>query len=265
VNVTERTVTVWGGRLEMTVQVAGQGPPLVFLHAAGGMVWDPLLEQLATEHTIYAPLVPGTVPGKPHAISAVADLWDLVLVYDETIRALALDRPPVLGASFGGMLACELAAHDPSLFGRLVLLAPIGLWLDDHPVTNWVATAPDQLGALLFHDPGCAAAQAMFTPPDDPDLAIAGIVGVVWATGCTSKFVWPVPDKGLRKRIHRIDVPALVVWGEQDALVSSAYAPEFGRLIAGSRVEILADCGHIPALEQLDRTLALVRVFLADG
>ncbi|MGZ7023064.1 MAG: alpha/beta fold hydrolase, partial [Ilumatobacteraceae bacterium] len=166
------------------------------------------------------------------------------------------------GQSFGGMLACELAAHFPALFSRLVVLAPIGLWLDDHPVANWVAKAPDELAALLFHRPDSEVARAMFTPPDDPDAAIAAIVGMTWTTGCTSKFVWPVPDKGLAKRIHRIKAPTLVVWGKQDALVSSAYAAEFGRLIEGSRVEVLDDCGHIPQLEQPEQTLALVGDFL---
>lgn len=123
------------------------------LHSAGGMMWDPFLEQLAAHYTIHAPLVAGTVPGKPDAIRQVADLWDLVLVYEETITALDLHSPPVIGQSFGGMLACELAAHCPTLFSRLVVLDPIGLWLDDHPVANWVAKAPDELPALLFHSP----------------------------------------------------------------------------------------------------------------
>ena len=88
-------------------------------------------------------------------------------------------------------------------------------------------------------------------------------MGTVWAIGCTSKFVWPVPDKGLAKRLHRIEVPTLVVWGKQDALISSVYAAEFRRRIAGSRVEVIDQCGHIPQMEQLDQTLALVRDFLS--
>jgi pimeloyl-ACP methyl ester carboxylesterase len=264
-DVNETKVEVWGSRLDMTVQVAGEGPPLLYLHAAGGMVWDPFLERLAGDHTIYAPLVPGTAPGNPEAIHRVDDLWDLVLIYEETIRSLGIDSPPVVAPSFGGMLACELAAHFPTLFSRLVLLDPIGLWLDDHPVANWVATAPEDMPALLFHDPGCVAARALFTPPHDPDAAITAIVTLTWATGCTSKFVWPIPDKGLAKRIHRIDVPTLVIWGNQEALVSSAYAEEFGRLIAGSRVEVLDACGHIPQLEQLDKSWSLVTGFLADA
>ena len=124
------------------------------------------------QRTIHAPQVPGTTPGKPEAIREVDDLWDLVLVYEEAIRALGLERPAVIGQSFGGMLACELAATFPALFSRIVLLDPIGLWLDEHPVANWVAAAPEELPALLFHDPGCEAARAAMTPPADPDAAL---------------------------------------------------------------------------------------------
>jgi pimeloyl-ACP methyl ester carboxylesterase len=85
---------------------------------------------------------------------------------------------------------------------------------------------------------------------------------MTWAIGCTSKFVWPVPDKGLAKRIHRIEAPTLVIWGKQDNLVSSAYAVEFGRLIPRARVEVLDRCGHIPQLEQPEQTMALVSDFL---
>ena len=259
---TDQVVPVWGGGLDMVVRIGGIGPPLVYLHAAGGLMWDAFLDHLAEQYTIYAPLVPGTAPGRPDDISKVHDLWDLVLVYDELIRALGVTGAPMIGQSFGGMLACEVAAHSPDLCSKLVLLAPVGLWLDEHPVSNWVAVAPPDFPALLFHRPDCDAAVAMFTPADDPDTAIAGIVATVWATGCTSKFLWPVPDKGLVKRIHRIEAPTLIVWGKQDALISSVYAGEFGRLVPDSRVHVIDDCGHIPQMEQLPQTLSLVREFL---
>ena len=258
----EQAVRVWGGRLELDVQVAGKGPPLVYLHPAAGLAWDPFLERLAAQRTIHAPRVPGTAPGQPEAIREVDDLWDLVLVYEEAIRALGLDRPAVIGQSFGGMLACELAATFPALFSRVVLLDPIGLWLDEHPVANWVAAAPEELPALLFHDPDGEAARVAMTPPADPDAAIAAIAALSWAIGCTAKFVWPIPDKGLAKRLHRIEAPTLIIWGNEDRLVSSAYAAEFGRRIAGSRVEIIDECGHIPQLEQPEKTYALVSDFL---
>jgi pimeloyl-ACP methyl ester carboxylesterase len=261
----DETVAVWGGRLDLTVQIAGRGPPLLYLHPAAGLAWDPFLERLAAERTIYAPQVPGTTPGRPEAIREVDDLWDLVLVYEETIHELGLDRPAVVGQSFGGMLACELAAHAPTLFDRLVLLAPIGLWLYEHPVANWVAAAPEELPALLFHDPESDAARAAMALPDDLEAMATAIAAGGWAIGCTAKFVWPIPDKGLAKRLHRIQVPTLVLWGRQDRLVSCAYATEFGRRIADSHVEVLDECGHVLQLEQQERTLELVRRFLGPA
>jgi pimeloyl-ACP methyl ester carboxylesterase len=262
--VEERIVTVGDGRVDLRVQVAGTGPPLVFLHPAAGLAWDPFLEALSQEWTIYALQVPGTALGDTQSIHKVSDLWDLVLLYEEAIRSLGLGRPPVIGGSFGGMLAAELAAVFPHLLGRLVLLAPIGLWRDDIPVANWVATPEDALPALLFLHPESQAAQAALAMPADPEEMIGAIAGFVWALGCTAKFVWPLPEKGLSKRLHRVNIPTLVLWGREDRLVSSAYAEEFGRRITGSLVEILDDCGHIPQVEKADETLALVRTFLAN-
>jgi pimeloyl-ACP methyl ester carboxylesterase len=264
-DVREELVPVGGGRLEMRVQVRGSGPPLVWLHPASGLVWDPFLEDLAGERTVYAPLVPGTSPADPDAIDEVHDLWELVLLEQEALFALGLQGVDLVGASFGGMLACELQATFPGHFGRLVVLDPIGLWRDDAPVANWLMTPPQDLPALLFADPSSQAAQEMFTLPEDPVEMADAIAAMTWAMGCTAKFVWPVPDRGLARRLHRISAPALVVWGRDDALVSSVYAEEFGSRIAGARVEILEGCGHVPHVERREETLRLVREFLTPG
>jgi pimeloyl-ACP methyl ester carboxylesterase len=249
----EEIVSVGGGRIDLRVQVAGEGPPVVFLHNAGGLVWDPFLEALAQERTIHAPLVPGTSPDDPDAIDEVRDLAELVLVVDDGLAALGLTGADLVGSSFGGMLACELQATLPGRYGKLVALDPIGLWRDDAPVTNWLMTPPQELPALLFADPAAA-------PP--PDLSPDAIALATWTLGCTSKFVWPVPDRGLDRRLHRITAPTLVIWGAQDALVPAVYAQEFGNRIAGARVEVLERCGHVPQVEKQAETLALVTEFL---
>jgi pimeloyl-ACP methyl ester carboxylesterase len=259
----EEVVSVGGGRVDLRVQVAGSGPPLVYLHPAGGLAWDPFLDRLSQERTIYAPLVPGTSPADPDAIDEVRDLWELVLLEQEALSSLGLAGADIVGASFGGMLACELQAVFPGLFGKLVLLAPIGLWRDDAPVANWMMTAPQDLPALLFADPATEAAQAAVALPEDHEERADAIAAATWTLGCTAKFVWPVPDRGLARRLHRITAPTLVIWGTDDALVSSVYAEEFGARIAGARVELLEGCGHVLQVERLEETLALVREFLA--
>jgi pimeloyl-ACP methyl ester carboxylesterase len=258
----EEIVSVGGGRIDLRVQVAGEGPPVVFLHNAGGLVWDPFLEALAQERTIHAPLVPGTSPDDPDAIDEVRDLAELVLVVDDGLAALGLTGADLVGSSFGGMLACELQATLPGRYGKLVALDPIGLWRDDAPVTNWLMTPPQDLPALLFADPASPAAQAMFTLPEDHAAMADVIAATTWAMGCTAKFVWPVPDRGLDRRLHRITAPTLVIWGAQDALVPAVYAQEFGNRIAGARVEVLEGCGHVPQVEKQAETLALVTEFL---
>jgi pimeloyl-ACP methyl ester carboxylesterase len=262
-DVGERALEVGGGRLTLRVKTAGSGPPLVYLHPAAGLVFDPFLAALSAEYSIYAPEVPGTSAGDPYAIHQVDSLSDLVLIYDEAITKLELPATPlVIGQSFGGMLAAELASYFPKLFAKVVLCDPIGLWREDLPIANWMTTPATELPALLFKDPDCAAARATFTPPADAELAATALANMVWALGCTGKFVWPIPDRGLRKRLHRLTAPTLIVWGEDDALIPSGYANELGAAIADSWVEIVRDCGHIPQAEQMETTLALVRGFL---
>jgi pimeloyl-ACP methyl ester carboxylesterase len=262
-DVAERTLDVWGGRITLRVKTAGRGAPLVYLHPASGLQFDPFLASLSTEYSIYAPEVPGTSAGDPDSIHEVDGLSDLVLIYEEAITQLELPEPAVvIGPSFGGMLAAELASYFPRLFKKVVLCDPIGLWRPDLPIANWMTTPAAQLPALLFKNPDCAAAKAMSTLPPDPALAATILSNVVWALGCTGKFVWPIPEKGLHKRLHRVTAPTLIVWGEDDLVVPAAYANEFGAAIAGSRVEIVRDAGHIPQAEQTETTLALVRDFL---
>lgn len=260
----DEVLDVWGGELQMHVQVGGEGPPLIYFHPAAGFAWDPFLVALTAEHTIYAPQFPGTHPDDPRAIHKVDALWDVVLFYEEMLRRLGLQGVPAIGQSFGGMLAAELAAGFPQLLSKLVLLDPVGLWRDDTPVANWVATPPEELPALLFHDPQSDAAQAMLAMPDDPEAAAAAQAALVWALGCTGKLLWPVPDRGLHKRLHRIVAPTLIVWGENDRLASVRYAADFAANIADSRVQTIPECGHIPQVEQTKATLPLVTEFLAE-
>jgi pimeloyl-ACP methyl ester carboxylesterase len=262
---TERTVSTWNDKVTIRIRVGGDGPPLVYLHPSAGLAWDPFLDKLAEHYTVYAPEFPGTTPGDPYAIHQIDDLWDAVLIYEQAIRTLGLSRVPVIGQSFGGMLAAEIAAAYPDLFSQVVLLDPIGLWRDDAPVANWIAAPPADLPGLLFADPAGDAAQAMLALPEDPDALATAQAALIWNLGATGKMVWPIPDRGLHKRLHRLASPTLIVWGEQDALISPIYAEEFASRIAHSTIEIVPKSGHIPQVEQMETTYAAVTDFLRCG
>jgi pimeloyl-ACP methyl ester carboxylesterase len=259
------TVQVQHCGFEAKVKVGGSGPPVVYLHTAGGPFWDGFLDVLAEDHTVYAPDHPGTGDTDRDSIYGVETLWDLILIYDEMLGALGLSSVPVVGSSFGGMMACELAAHKPERVSKLVLLDPIGLWRDDAPVAPYMILRPEELAATLFHNMDAKPVQDFLTMPTDPKEMGMRIAESVWALGTTGKFVWPIPDKGLKKRIHRITAETLIIWGRHDKLISSVYAQEFADRIAGARVEIIESAGHVPQWEALEEVGPLVSKFLKGG
>ena len=259
---TIKTIPIKHCNFEAKVKTAGSGPPLVYLHAAGGPIWDPFVEWLTERYTVFAPHHPGTGETARDAIYAVESLWDLVLIYDEILDALNLPSVPVIGTSYGGMMACELAAHRPERVSKMVVLDPIGLWREDAPVAQYMLMPPEKLVATLYKHLDSEPVRNALKMPDDPKEAAVVTADLVWALGATGKFVWPIPDKGLKKRLHRVKAATLIVWGEDDALVSAVYAEEFAARIANSRVEIIEDCGHVPQVERLDVLKPLVAKFL---
>src|SRR3954466_1311976 len=241
-HVGERIVEV--GPIRARVLVAGTGSPVLFLHGAGGLFWDPLLEALAGEHTVYAVEHPGGAGSD--ALEHLPGIWELVLFYDELLDRLGLDAVDVVGHSFGGMVAAELAAKSPrrgSRLGavaplrvsRLVLIAPIGFWRDDHPIPDIAGIPPESLPALVLADPTGPLAATLTPPMDDPQARFEAAM----LMASVLHFIWPIPDKGLRRRIHRISAPTLLVWGEQDGLVHPAYAEEFTSRLRESRLETI--------------------------
>ena len=257
------TVKAWDNQVTTRVHRQGSGQPLVFLHGAAGLTWDPFLDGLSETFTVYAPEFPGTTPGDPDGVNPIDNLWELVLYYDELFDALGLDAPAVVGHSFGGMVAAEIAATLTRRISKLVLMGPIGLWRDDAPVPNYMTMTPEELVPLAVADPQGPVAQQLLAPADlETEAGQTAVIQATWSLACTGKFVWPIPDRGLSKRLHRITAPTLIIWGHRDNLVKPVYADEFAQRIRDSRVEVLENAAHMPHLEQTERTLALIRDFL---
>ena len=120
----------------------------------------------------------------------------------------------------------------------------------------------DELRAALFADPKGTHAEKFFAVPEEDAARIDAKVDFVWSQACTGKFVWPLPDKGLKKHIHRIAAPTLIVWGKADGIIAPAYAEEFARRIAHARVAMLDGAGHMPHFEQALSVAKLVGEFL---
>jgi pimeloyl-ACP methyl ester carboxylesterase len=258
-----RRLKLWQGRIDTEVEISGSGAPLVYLHGPWGLGPDRgFAARLAEHYIVYAPKFPGTSEGNPDAVHALADWHDLVIYQDELLDALDLKATAVAGHSFGGLLACEIAAAHPPRVTKLVLIDPVGLWRDDSPVKNWMIMSAAVRKTALFADSNGAAAKAFFDVPADGDARVETLSQFIWAQACTGKFVWPIADRGLGQRIHRIAAPTLIVWGQSDGVIAPAYADEFARRIASSRIALIHNAAHMPHLEQGERVAGAVLDFL---
>jgi pimeloyl-ACP methyl ester carboxylesterase len=257
------TYSVWQGGVRIRVLSKGSGPSVVFFHGPWGLTWDLFLDELARTFTVHAPEHPGTTPDAPDDIYHLDGLWDLVLCYDELLDALGLDDAAFVGHSFGAMVACEVAAANPARARRLALIDPLGFWRDADPIVNWMLLEPGELRRHIFGDPDGDAARRMFGSSEEPTAVAAARIRLIWAMGATGKFIWPLPDKGLKKRVHRIKAPTLLVWGKDDRLVPPVYADEFVRRIPGARLQSVDHAGHAPHLEQPETVARMVRDFLS--
>ena len=247
---------VAGGRRKIRVFEAGEGRSLVFLHGAGGLTEDsPFLAALARRWHVFAPLLPGY--GDSEGGEGLRDMLAVTLHGFDVVDALGLDRPVLVGHSMGGMIAAEMAAVAPREVERLGLIAPAGLWLDDHPVPDLFSKLPHELPALLFHDP--VFGERVMTAGgdlDDPKFLEAFIIRNTRQLAMAGKLLFPIPDRGLGERLYRIRAKTVLVWGDSDRVIPPAYGDAFCRGITGAEPVRIPHAGHMVIVEQPDAVVA---------
>src|SRR5262249_18731353 len=166
--------------------------------------------------------------------------------------------------SMGGMIGAELAALSPRRVRKLVLANAAGLWLDDHPISDFFAMTAEQLPGAPWHDPQSDGARAVMAVTHDEKAPLATYLIRMQHLSTAGKFLWPIPDKGLKKRIHRIQAPTLILWGQSDGLTPVVYAQAFQERIPGSRVTIMSRCGHMPMYEDPEGFVRAITSFLKN-
>lgn len=255
----ERTVALRAGAVRIHVRSDGRGPDLVWLHSFHDRdAWPPLLHRLAERFTVHAPSHPG-VRGS-EGVDALDDVVDLALVYDELLEAMGLGSAVLVGHFFGAMVAAEVAALCPARARRLCLISPLGLWLTGKPVADVVILPQRDLHPLLWKDPESAPARAWATLPQTEQENVAAQIEQIQRLAAMGKFVWPIPDKGLARRAHRIKAPVLLLWGDGDRVNPGAYAEAFRGLVPGARLTTLPG-GHMLHLEAPDAVARAVGDF----
>ena len=228
----------------------GSGKRLVFLHGAGRLDDDlPFLNALAEKFHVYAPLIPGY--GDSEECPELRDMLDFTLHTWDVVDALGVKDPILVGLSMGGMIAAEMAAIAPHDVSRLALIAPAGLWLDEHPIADVFALMPYELPHYLFYDE--QEGKRRMTPDgdmSDPKFLQGFLVQNARQLGAASKILFPIPERGLASRLYRVKAKTVLIWGACDRLIPVAYAYAFQRAIAGARLVVIPEAGHMAPFEK---------------
>ncbi len=255
-------ISVANGGFHVRVWREGEGEPLLFLHGFDGHPGDAaFLQRLAQTRRVYVPEHPGF--GDSTGIDQIDDVLDMSLYYRQLIETLGLQQVDIIGHSLGGMFAAEFAAICQQHVRRLVLVSPFGLWLDETQVPDLFAMSAGQLQRATWHDPESPPAQQALSQSANGRTGIAAVVGRAGNLSAAGKFLWPIPDRGLRKRLPLITAPTLVISGDSDRLIDPAYGAAFAAAIPNAKQLTIANAGHLPMLEQPDAFADAVEPFLA--
>jgi len=243
---TER-LTVCGIALE-TLR-CGKGQPVVALH--GMQTIDPaarFLESLARRTEVIAPSHPGF--GDSPRPEACETVYDLVHLYLALLDSLPAEKVTLIGFSFGGWLAAEIAAASCHRIDRLILVAPFGIKLGDREtrdITDVFNTHPDEVRRREWHDPDRFA-------PDYNAMEDAALVRRARNWDALCRYGWHpyMYNPRLKHWLRTINVPTQVLWGASDRIVTPEYGRGYAGLIPGARFTTIEDAGHHPEIEQPD-------------
>jgi pimeloyl-ACP methyl ester carboxylesterase len=207
---------------------------------------------------VYAPALAGydgsTAP------DWLSDMEDLATLLVEFLDALKLDRVHIVGHSLGGWAAAELAVFRPSYVRSMVLIDPLGIAVDWTKMPNIFYCNPGSLPGIFFAEPSIPAARRYLPPPVEWDERFI----INRSASARLAFNPYLHSPKLRFRLQFADVPTLIVWGEQDHLVSADHSEEWCARIPNARAAIVKGAGHFPHVESPEACLPQLLEFLAS-
>jgi pimeloyl-ACP methyl ester carboxylesterase len=251
--------TLSAGGIELESWQSGSGPPVLLLH--GFQTIEPgarFAELLGRHARIVAPSHPGF--GRSPRPDGFETIYDLAHLYLELLARMAHEKVIVIGFSFGGWIAAEIAAMAGDRIGSLILVDALGIKVGDRETADIVDifnTAPDEVVRRSWHEPASRA-------PDYNAMTDEQIVIRARNWDALALYGWHpyMHNPQLKRWLGRIRVPTLVVWGSSDGIVAPSYGRAMSALIPGSRFALIEGAGHHPELERPDEFADVVTAFL---
>jgi pimeloyl-ACP methyl ester carboxylesterase len=240
-----RTISIAGTSLEL--EERGTGRSLLFLHAGEGLSPErPWLDLLARHYRVIAPWHPGW--GNSALIDGVGSVDDLAYLYLDLAAEMGLEDAVLVGACFGGWVAAEIMVRSTARFSRLVLIDPLGVKFggrEDRDIADMHAVSRADYLKLAWADP--AKGDLDFTAKPESELA-----AIVRGREAFALYGWKpyMHNPRLKRWLHRIDRPTLLLWGAADRIVTPAYGAGWARELPDAKLELIAGAGHFPHWEQ---------------
>lgn len=267
------------GGISIRYLTAGEGPPLVLLHALGESAfdWRWVMPALGRSHRIYAPDLPGFGgSGKPHAGYTPACFRHTMSAF---LDAVGVERAAVAGNSLGGLVALRLALEEPERVSSLCLVGSAGLGREVTYALRFPALPGYGEAAItLGKTPPGAAARAyskaglLFARPYRAPRAwlseqcrLAQQPGFLEAalSALRAQVSFNGQREVLPEELPRLEMPALVIWGALDRVFPVRQARDAARRLRRARLALIPDCGHLPQIEHPPRFAAELGGFLA--
>jgi len=237
----------------------GQGAPILFLHGAQGVIpTDRFLGLLARNRRVVAPSHPGF--GQSSLPDWLDSVEDIAHIHLELMDRLKIGSADLIGCSIGGWIAADMATKSPERFRHMVLVGPVGVKvgpIDKLDIPDIFAMPQDKLDGLLYHDPQKSA-------PNFKSMPEQQLHEFVRNRETLALLAWEpyMHNPKLRRRLHRVSAPALLVRGASDGLVSAEYLAGYAALLPNTKTMTIAAAGHGPQVEQPEALATAVLDFL---
>ena len=246
------------GEVSLELLTAGDGPPLLFLHGGDYFAQQrEFFDTLARHWRVLVPRHPGF--GNSERPEGFRTVHDLAYLYLDLLERQDFGKTTLVGSSLGGWIALEMCVRCLQRIDRLVLIDSVGVKFggrEERDIADIYALPREELLRRSFFDPARAA-------PDYTSLSDEELSAIARDRQATALYGWRpyMHDPCLRQWLHRIRVPALVVWGENDGIATPDYGQKLCRSLPNARFEPIRQAGHYPQIERPDEVVDVIGRF----